>query len=136
VELNYIKGQEEFWFNMKIDLNFDIMDDPNDIPYMDTFIYAQDNYLSNYEPEDGEYLLLQDTEGDPELVLPYYDIYGRRIIGDMSYYVFSNTQNGWIFEQDAKWVRCVGDYLSLDYLNNPDNGFIFSDESRSYIKIK
>jgi hypothetical protein len=135
-KINYIKGQEELWFNMKIDLNFDIMDDPNDIPYMDTFIYAQDNYLSNYEPEDGEYLLLQDTEGDPELVLPYYDIYGRRIIGDMSYYVFSNTQNGWIFEDDAKWVRCVGDYLSLDYLNNPDNGFIFSDESRSYIKIK
>lgn len=134
-KISYVKNGQEKWFDIKVNLNFDIMDDPNDIPYMDTFIYAQDNFLYNYEPEDGEYLILQDTEGDPELVTPYYDIYGRRI-DNIDYYVFSNIQGGWIYDADAKWVKSVGDYLSFDYLDNPDNGFIWSEEDRNYIKIK
>ena len=108
---------------------------PKNIPYMDTFIYAQDNYLFNYEPTEGKFVVLQDTEGEPLVVTPHYDIYGVRI-EDMDDYVFSKTQDGWIHNRDAKWLDSEKDYFSFDYLDNPDNGFSWSKEAGTYIKNK
>jgi hypothetical protein len=142
-KIEYVKNGVTGWFPMKINLKFNIMEydadqftgSPKNIPYMDTFIYGQDNYLSNYEPTEGKFVVLQDTEGEPLVVTPHYDIYGVRI-EDMDDYVFSKTQDGWIHNRDAKWLDSEKDYFSFDYLDNPDNGFSWSKEAGTYIKNK
>ena len=68
-------------------------------PYMDTFYYAQDEWVMNYEP-DGRYYKLQDTDGEFEEINGLYDIYGEEI-EDESDYVFSKYQNGYIWKSDA-----------------------------------
>ena len=68
-------------------------------PYMDTFYYAQDEWVMNYEP-DGRYYKLQDTDGEYEEFNSLVDIYGEEI-EDESDYVFSKYQNGYIWKSDA-----------------------------------
>jgi len=69
-------------------------------PYMDTFYYAQDEWVMNYEPEIGKYYKLQDTDGEYEEFNSLVDIYGEEI-EDESDYVFSKYQNGYIWKSDA-----------------------------------
>ena len=68
-------------------------------PYMDTFYYVQDEWVMNYEP-DGRYYKLQDTDGEYEEFNSLVDIYGEEI-EDISDYVFSEYQNGYIWKSDA-----------------------------------
>jgi len=142
-KIEYVKDGRTGWFPMKINLKFDIMkydlcefeQRPKNIPYMDTFIYGQGNHMFNYEPLEDKFVVLQDTEGEPLVVTPFYDIYGVRI-EDMDDYVFSKTQDGWINNSDAKWLDSEKDYFSFDYLDNPKNGFIWSKELGKYIRNK
>lgn len=69
-------------------------------PYMDTFYYAQDEWVMNYEPEIGKYYKLQDTDGEYEEFNSLVDIYGEEI-EDESDYVFSKYQNGYIWKSDT-----------------------------------
>ena len=69
-------------------------------PYMDTFYYAQNEWIMNYEPENSRYYKLQDTDGEFEEINGLYDIYGEEI-EDESDYVFSKYQNGYIWKSDA-----------------------------------
>jgi hypothetical protein len=143
-QVQYVKDGKEGWFPMKINLNFNVedynMDDytgkAKDFPYMDTFIYGQKNVLTNYEPTDGSFFVLQDTSGEYLEVTPVYDIYGQRIeTSDIDHYVFSKTQDGWIYYKNAKWLDSEKDYFSFDYLDNPKNGFKYDDSIKSYVKV-
>jgi hypothetical protein len=75
-------------------------------PYMDTFCYAQDEWVMNYEP-DGRYYKLQDTDGEYEEFNSLVDIYGEEI-EDISDYVFSEYQNGYIWKSDAVHLKYDG----------------------------
>lgn len=75
-------------------------------PYMDTFYYAQDEWIMNYEP-DGRYYKLQDTDGEYEEFNSLVDIYGEEI-EDISDYVFSEYQNGYIWKSDAVHLKYDG----------------------------
>lgn len=75
-------------------------------PYMDTFYYAQDEWVMNYEP-DGRYYKLQDTDGEYEQYNSLVDIYGEEI-EDESDYVFSKYQNGYIWKSDAIYLDYDG----------------------------
>ena len=76
-------------------------------PYMDTFYYAQDEWVMNYEPEEGRYYKLQDTDGEYEEFNALVDIYGEEI-EDISDYVFSEYQNGYIWKSDAVHLKYDG----------------------------
>ena len=135
--VEYVKDGKSSWFPMIIRLKFNI-DEYNkdeftgkaiDIPYMDTFIYGQKSRLSNYEPLDNKYYVLTDTDGEPLEVIPQYDVNGQRIDTDqMEYYDWSNIQNGWVYRKSGTFVNSVMDFLSLDYLKDPKNGFILSGD--------
>ena len=82
----YIKSGQESWFKMSVKLKFIIgeyqmdsySDRPQNIPYMDTFIYGYGDVLSNFEPQDVDsFYVLQDTDGEVLEVLVKYDIYGQ-----------------------------------------------------------
>lgn len=142
--VEYVKDGKVSWFKMNINLKFNIDEyskgdftpKAKDIPYMDTFIYGQKSTLSNYEPIDNKYYLLTDTDGEPLEVIPQYDINGQRIGGDqMEYYYWSATQGGLIYGRHGVFVPSVSDFLSLDYLRDPKNKFIF-DREAGWIKIK
>lgn len=143
-QIKYVKDGNTSWFPMKINLKFNIEDynreefsgKIGDIPYMDTFIYGQKNILSNYEPLDNKYYVLTDTDGDPLEVIPRYDVNGQRIDTDqIHYYEWSNTQDGWVYRKSGYYVESEKDFFSLDYLNDPKNGFIFNEKD-GWIKIK
>jgi hypothetical protein len=92
--------------------------------------------LSNFEPLDNKYYVLTDTDGEPLEVIPQYDVNGQRIDKDqIDYYEWSNTQNGWVYRRSGVFVNSVMDFLSLDYLKDPKNGFIFNEKD-GWIKIK
>jgi hypothetical protein len=129
---------------MKINLKFnieeynrdDFTENPKDFPYMDTFIYGQKNLLTNYEPLDGKFFVLQDTSGEYLEVTPIYDIYGQRIeASDIDNYVFSKIQDGWIYHRNAKYLDSEKDYFSYDYLDNPKNGFKYDEDRKSYVRV-
>ena len=141
-QVEYVKDGKSSWFPMIIRLNFDIAEynvfteKVTDIPYMDTFIYGQKSRLSNFEPLDNKYYVLTDTDGEPLEVIPQYDVNGQRIDTDqMDYYDWSNIQNGWVYRRSGVFVNSVMDFLSLDYLKDPKNGFIFNEKD-GWIKIK
>jgi hypothetical protein len=136
--IKYVKSGNVSWFPMKVNLKFNIEEynrdefdeQSKDIPYMDTFIYSQKNNLLNFEPTDGRYYVLTDTDGQPLEVVTQYDINGQRIETDqIENYEWSNTQNGWIHNLSGTYVNSVQDFLSYDYLKDSDNGFIFSEKS-------
>lgn len=142
--IKYVKDGNISWFPMKINLKFNIEEYSKeeftgrvrDIPYMDTFIYGQKSRLSNFEPLDNKYYVLTDTDGEPLEVIPQYDVNGQRIDTDqMDYYDWSNIQNGWVYRRSGVFVNSVMDFLSLDYLRDPENGFIFNEKD-GWIKIK
>ena len=144
-QVPYIRSGQESWFKMSVNLNFNVEDyqkdsyseKPQNFPYMDTFIYGYGNILSNFEPQDREsFYLFQDTDGDFLEVTIRYDIYGQRIeMQDFDSYVFSETQDGYIYYEDAMWLESEKDYLSYDYLDNPKNGFEWNDELKTYVRI-
>ena len=76
-------------------------------PYMDTFYYAQGEWVMNYEPEEGRYYKLQDTDGEYEEFNALVDICGEEI-EDISDYVFSRYQNGYIWKRDAVHLDYYG----------------------------
>ena len=141
---SYVKDNTISWFKMSVELKFEIekynQDDfteyPNDFPYMDTFIYGQKNKLSNYEPLDGRYYILTETDGTYVEIDPQFDIYGERIDNDeLDNYEWSNTQKGWIHKRSGAYVISALDFLSYDYLKDPENGFTWSDKN-GWIKIE
>ena len=141
---SYVKDNTISWFKMSVELKFEIekynQDDfteyPNDFPYMDTFIYGQKNKLSNYEPLDGRYYILTETDGTYVEIDPQFDIYGERIDNDeLDNYEWSNTQKGWIHKRSGTYVISALDFLSYDYLKDPKNGFTLSDKN-DWIKIE
>lgn len=136
--IHYIKDGKSDWFPMKVKLNFNIEEynkdefsgKVRDIPYMDTFSFGQKNILSNYEPLDNKYYVLTDTDGEPLEVIPQYDVNGQRIETDqIDDYEWSNIQNGWVHKKSGTYVESVQDFLSYDYLQDIDNGFVFSKKS-------
>jgi hypothetical protein len=103
---------------------------------MDTFIYGQKNKLSNYEPLDGRYYILTETDGTYVEIDPQFDIYGERIDNEeLDNYEWSNTQKGWIHKRSGAYVISALDFLSYDYLKDPKNGFTLSDKN-DWIKIE
>lgn len=101
---------------------FSVVDkhDYTEFPYMDTYYYAQGNWVMNYEPS-GRYLMLQDTEGGYEEYNAdekTNDVYSREqklfIDPDDSVKINYNDSGGYRFE----------DWVELSYLEDPRNGFI------------
>lgn len=63
----------------------------------------------NYEPEEGKFYKLQDTDGGFDDYNNLYDIYGDEIEeGDENKFVFSKYQNGYIFKDDATHLQYDG----------------------------
>ncbi len=68
--VGYNKNDSIGWFEMSVSLDFEVekynvdifTGYPMNFPYMDTFIYAQKNKLSNKKPE-GSYYILNDVSG-------------------------------------------------------------------------
>lgn len=60
----YTNGIITRWFPIKIKLKFDFEKYKDwGVPYLDTFIYAQKDYLTNYRPDDGNYYICNVTDG-------------------------------------------------------------------------
>ena len=95
----FILGEKEERIETKIKVPNVFTYRGDGFPYMDTFYYAQDEWVMNYEP-DGRYYKLQDTDGEYEEYNSLVDIYGEEI-EDESDYVFSKYQNGYIWKSDA-----------------------------------
>ena len=90
--------EESLITNIKVPNVFKYKDDG--FPYMDTFYYAQDEWVMNYEPTEGMYYELQDTDGGYDVYNNLIDIYGEEI-EDVNDYVFSSYQNAYIWKTDA-----------------------------------
>ena len=113
-------------------------------PYMDTFSYAQDGYLLNYEPEDGKYYELRDTNGAYEIYNNIFDIYGDEIEGryGLSRYVFSSYKNGYLWKDDAIHLNydagsdfkeySFDDWLEREFV---ETGKPYSGPKTSFVKI-
>jgi hypothetical protein len=109
-------------------------------PYMDTFYFAWRTTISNFPPDDGNYLQLQQTDGDYEDHRNLYDVHGNRIDhGLEENYVRSTTQGGLIWKDDSEFINYKGgqgyhplyrftDHIEISYLENPKNGFVKSNE--------
>jgi hypothetical protein len=109
-------------------------------PYMDTFYYAQNEWIMNYEP-DGRYYQLQDTDGEFEEFNALVDIYGDEI-EDISEYVFSEYQNGYIFKSDAIHIKYDGgsgfeSYRFNDWLEKEfvETGIPYTGKRVSFVEI-
>ena len=50
-------------------------------------------------------------------------------------YDFSETQDGYMYYKDAKWLDSEKDYFSFDYLDNPKNGFEYKEDLKTYVRI-
>jgi hypothetical protein len=106
-----------------------------DFPYMDTFCYAQGEYLMNYEPDDGKYYKLIDTDGGFNVYSGIYDIYGNEIEDEDNYF-FSDTQGGYIDSDSAISINYNGgsgfeDYSFSDYVEKSklkELGFILYND--------
>jgi hypothetical protein len=109
--------------------------DYTDFPYMDTYYYAQGNWIMNYEPV-GRYLMLQDTEGgyeeynaeqeDPSV---YSKEQRTNIDPDESIYLTYNGGQGFDAYRYDSWVE-------VDYIENPRNGFVKSKMDNKWYKEK
>ena len=109
-------------------------------PYMDTFYYAQDEWIMNYEP-DGRYYKLQDTDGGYDEYNSLVDIYGEEI-EDESDYVFSKYQNGYIWKSDAVHLQYDGgsgfesysfdDWLEREFV---ETGIPYTGKRVSFVEI-
>ncbi len=112
-------------------------------PYMDTFYYAQDEWLMNYEPED-RYYRLQCTDGEYEEFNALLDIYGEEIDSryGLSRYVFSKYQNGYIWKDDAMLLQYDGgagfeSYSFDDWLESEfvETGIPYTGKRVSFVEI-
>ena len=110
-------------------------------PYMDTFYYAQDEWVMNYEPKEGRYYKLQDTDGEYEEFNALVDICGEEI-EDISDYVFSKYQNGYIWKGDAVHLEYDGgsgfesysfdDWLEREFV---ETGIPYTGKRVSFVEI-
>jgi hypothetical protein len=111
---------------------------PGMFPFLDTFRYlSEDGYLSNKEPKTGAFFILNGTDGESEYYSGLRDIYGYLIEeSEIDNYITSNTQGGLIYLPDAVHVEYEGfdDWINISYLENPKNGFVFSEEKDQWIK--
>jgi hypothetical protein len=108
---------------------------------MDTFYYAQDEWIMNYEPEIGKYYKLQDTDGEYEEFNSLVDIYGEEI-EDENDYVFSKYQNGYIWKSDAIYLDYDGgsgfeSYSFEDWLEREfvETGIPYTGKRVSFVEI-
>jgi len=138
----FIKDGKEVSLKTKVSVTnvFNYQDECEDsFPYMDTFYYAQGEWCMNYEPSNGEYYKLNDTDGAFEHHNNLYDVHGQSISHDIEdYYVHSNEQDGLIYRDDSIYVDYSGgqgfndytfsDWIEKSYLENPKNGFVKSGE--------
>ena len=118
---------------------FQWKDDGNLFPYMDSFYYAFDKYISNDEPEEGAYLKLQDTDGGYEEYNLMHDVHGNEFsTSEADNYAWSNTQGGYVHIDDCVFVDYSGgdgyseyefsDSVELSHLQKRRSGFIQIDE--------
>jgi hypothetical protein len=62
--ISFTDGKVTEWFPVEINLNFDFYKYQNyGIPYLDTFIYCQNNKLTNYIPRGDIFYILDQTDG-------------------------------------------------------------------------
>jgi len=62
--ISYTNGSKTDWFPIEIKLRFSFKEyKDSGVPYLDTFVYAQDNQLTNYIPKSGDYYVCQETDG-------------------------------------------------------------------------
>jgi hypothetical protein len=66
--ISFTNGKTTEWFPVEISLNFDFYKYQNygyekKVPYLDTFIYCQNNKLTNYIPKSGTYYKLVQADG-------------------------------------------------------------------------
>jgi len=60
----YTNGSKTNWFPIEIKLSSKFEEIKEwGVPYLDTFIYAQDDQLTNYIPKNGNYYVCQSTDG-------------------------------------------------------------------------
>lgn len=105
-------------------------------PYVDSFYYLDDKngFLMNYEPS-GSYYVLNDTDGQYEYYSGVYDVYGNSV-EDEDDYIYSETQKGLVSLYSAEHVQYDGfdDYIHINYLEDPKNGFVFDQEEQQWYK--
>ncbi len=111
-------------------------------PYMDTFYCAQGEWAMNYEPEEGMYLKLRDTDGMYYEYSNKYDIYGDEI-EDEADYVYSKTQGGYIYSDWAQHIKYDGgkgfeeysfdDWIEADFLKT---GYSPGTTNKAFVKCE
>lgn len=109
---------------------------PGMFPYLDTFPYlSNDGFLSNIEPAEGSYFVLNGTDGESEYYSGLRDVRGNDIENEDDY-IFSKTQNGLIDLSNSEHVQYDGfdDYIEIEYLKDPKNGFYFDDNEQDWFK--
>lgn len=136
----FTKGDEDRSLKIKIEVPniFKWRDSGYLFPYMDTFYFAWGTTISNFPPDDGNYIQLQQTDGDYEDHRNLYDVHGNSIDNLLEEnYVRSITQGGLIWKEDSEFVNYNGgqgypqysftDHIEISYLENPKNGFVKSN---------
>lgn len=109
---------------------------PGMFPYLDTFYFlSEQGFLSNVEPKEGPFFVLNGTDGESEYYSGLRDIYGNDIENEDDY-IFSKTQNGLIDLSNSEHVQYDGfdDYIEIEYLKDPKNGFYFDDDVQEWYK--
>lgn len=109
---------------------------PDMFPYLDTFYFlSEQGFLSNVEPKEGSFFVLNGTDGESEYYSGLRDIYGNDIENDDDY-IFSKTQNGLIGLNNAEHVQYdeFDDYIEIEYLKNPKNGFTYDKNEQQWYK--
>ena len=62
--ISYTNGSKTDWFPIEIKLKFNFEEYKDwGVPYLDTFIYAKGNQLTNYIPKSGDYYVCQAIDG-------------------------------------------------------------------------
>jgi hypothetical protein len=109
---------------------------PGMFPYLDTFYFlSEQGFLSNVEPQEGPFFVLNGTCGESEYYSGLRDIYGNDIENEDDY-IFSKTQNGLIDLSNSEHVQYDGfdDYIEIQYLKDPKNGFKFNNDEQQWYK--
>lgn len=145
-EIPYTNGTETKWFPIRVrvphisEYEEGYGDDYYGYPYMDTLCYAYNNILSNQPPSENDkstnYLILNDTEGYPEVVESIFDVYGNPV-RDPDDYGWSNTQGGLVSLESGIYVDYgdFSDFIDLKYLRQKVNGFV-QNEGGEWFRLK
>lgn len=135
--LNGIEREGELSITLHSDIEY-----YRDYPYMDTFMYAKYNHLYTKPPKSGGYYTLRETDGGYESNSNGQDVHGNEI-DNLSDYVFSDEQDGYILKDDAILISYESTYFGYsyqgwvekDYLKD-NKLFVYSDLDECWYKLK